>query len=163
MSTYGIVSRISAPELDSVTQPNLIKFGTEYTAYQENVEDVSISRDEASRILPATIRQCLKAKLLKSLCIIREIDGTTTMDQATDESVNAWFDERISAEPEHIAERVRSAVDFVKFVKCDTDPAGAAMEFVLKVIASLDKNNASHVVQDTEKCKELVSKLVHKL
>lgn len=163
MATYGVVSTINPPMLSSIKQPSLIKFEVDYVAYKDKVADVNRTRNEEEQLIPASIRQCVKPELLQSLCIIGEIIGATTVEEATDENVKEWFDARLTAAPKDISERVRSAIDSVTYKQCKQDPSGAAMEFVLNIITALDKNNASEVVQESEKSKSLINRLIHKL
>lgn len=85
------------------------------------------------------------------------------MEEATDDSVKKWFEERLASAPRDLSERVRSAVESVKFEQCRKDPYGAGLRYVLNVVGALDKNNASEVVNDKEMCKSLNNKLIVKL
>lgn len=163
MSNFGVVSTLTAPVLSSVTQPCLIQFETEYAAYKERVNDINRSRDEDQKIKPASIRNCIEPMMLHSLCIIGQVPGATSVEQATDENVKAWFENRLRCAPRDLAERVRSAVHSIKYEQCKEDPSGAALSFVLDVVKALDRNNASEVITDKERCKSLVQKLVNKL
>lgn len=91
------------------------------------------------------------------------MSDSTTVEDATDSSVKAWFDARLRAAPKDMAERVRSAVDTVTYKQCTEDPLGDPLEFLINVITSLDKNNASEIVQDSEKFKCLIRRLIAKL
>ena len=85
------------------------------------------------------------------------------MEDASDEVVQAWLESQLSAEPKDLSQRIRNAIDAVPFVPCKADPAGAVKSFVIGTIQALDENNASDVVQDPEKCKNLIAKLILKL
>lgn len=149
--------------MKGVTQPELIQFEVEYKVYEEQVSEVNRSRDASRRIKPSSIRNCCEPLLLQSLCILGQIEGATTLEEATDASVKKWLDERLASAPQDIAERVRSAVNSVQYCQCKEDPAGACLKFVLDVVAALDRNNASEVIKDKEMCKSLISKLIEKL
>lgn len=114
MSSFGIVSTLNAPVLKDVTQPDLIRFDVEYTAYKEKVSDLNRTRDASRHIITATIRQCLDPTLLRSLCLLGQIDGASNAGDSTDASVETWFDTRVQAAPEDLTERVRSALETVK-------------------------------------------------
>lgn len=163
MSTYGIVSALVAPTLKDVTQPDLIEFEIEYTAYKEKVADINRSRDTTRRISPASIRQCLDPVLLQGLCLLGQIEGADSASQATDAKVRAWFDARLATAPEDMTERVRSALGSVNYEINKQDPGGAVLSFIGKVVSALDKNNASEVIQDKDTCKSLIWKLMNKL
>eukprot|EP00171_Calliarthron_tuberculosum_P002633 IDg2633t1 len=163
MSNFGLVSTIQAPALKPVTQPSLIQFETEYAAYKVQVADINRNRDEVNQITAASIKNCLEPMMLHSLCILGQIPGASSVEQATDNNVKAWFETRLRSAPRDLTERVRSAVHSVKFIQCKEDPAGAALSFVLDAVKALDRNNASEVVTDKERCKSLIVKLMNKL
>lgn len=163
MSSYGVVSTANAPVLKRVTKADLISFDTDYEAYKEKISDVNRNRDASRQIDPASIRQCMEPTLLHSLCILGQIDNATELSQATDAAVKKWFEDRLATNPEDLTERVRSALDSVKYKVDNTDPSGAALTFIIDVVTALDKNNASEVIKDKDPCKSLISKLVSKL
>eukprot|EP00171_Calliarthron_tuberculosum_P004516 IDg4516t1 len=163
MSNFGVVSTISAPVLESVTQPSLIQFETEYKLYQEKIADINRTRDKNKKIEPASLKNCIEPLLLNSLCILGKIEGASKAQQATEEAVLEWFDSRLRSAPHDLAERVRSAVDSVKYEQCSEDPAGAALTFTLNVVKALERGNASEVITDKERCKGLIIKLTNKL
>jgi len=163
MSSYGVVATVVAPTLKGVRQSDLIKFEIEYDAYKERVADVNRSRDASRRIQPASIRHCIDASLLHSLCILGQIDSATQLSEATDVNVKKWFEDRLQTSPEDLTERVRSALDSVQYSVDRKDPSGAALAFVVNVVTALDKNNASEVVKDTDTCKSLIAKMIEKL
>lgn len=163
MSSIGLVATIKPPVLDDVRQAALIKFETKYSQYLKDVAEVNRNRDASRAITPASIRQCMDAEVLNSLCIIGKIDQATTLDDATDENVKKWFDERLETAPEDIVERIRSALDSVEYCADKSDPEGAALHFTVKVVAALDRNNASEIVRDPVVCKGLILKMIEKL
>lgn len=163
MSSFGVLNTIRAPQLTSITQPNLIRFEVEYAAYKEQVTDINRTRSASNQILPAPIRQYLKPELLHSLCILGVIEDASTMEEASDGNVQKWFDSRLSESTRDAAERVRTAVDSVPFRQCREDPGGAVMEYVVNVITALDKANASDAVSDGEKTKNIIHKMIAKL
>lgn len=163
MSNFGLVSTLSAPVLKSVTQPSLIRFETDFNAYAEKVKDINRSRDEKNKIVPATIKNCIEPALLSSLCILGQIQGAKSVEEAQESAVEEWFTTRIRSKPRDLAERVRSAIDTVTYTQCKEDPAGAALTFVLDIVKSLEVNNASEVIQDKDRTKGLIVKLVNKL
>eukprot|EP00171_Calliarthron_tuberculosum_P023074 IDg23074t1 len=101
--------------------------------------------------------------LLTSLCIVGQIENASKPEEATDESVEKWFKNRLRTAPRDLAERVRSSVDSVAYKVSKEDPQGAALTFVLDVVKALERNNASDVFKDKERCKGLINKLVFKL
>lgn len=163
MATFGVVSTIQPPCVKGITQPELVKFEIDYKGYLEQISKVNIGRELSRRVRPASIRNCFEPLLLQSLCILRKIDGATTLEEATDEKVKKWFDERLASAPRDLSERVRSAVNSVEYEQCKKDPAGAGLRFILTVVGALDKNNASEVVNDKEMRKSLITRLIPKL
>lgn len=66
-SNFGVVAYIRPPSLHGVTQPDLIKFETEYSAYKEKVANVNEGRDDDAKIPIATIRDCMDGPTLHAL------------------------------------------------------------------------------------------------
>lgn len=87
MSSYGIVNTIQAPKLSNATQPDLIQFEVNFPAYTEGVEEINADRAPSQQIKPASIGQCMKPKLLRSLCMLGRIENAETSEDATDEAV----------------------------------------------------------------------------
>lgn len=156
MSDFGIVNTIQAPILENTSQPALIEFETKYSAYKDRVQQINDHRSVTQRIKEASIRQCIKPKILHSLCILGFIEGATTAEQATDASVLKWFDECLKSNEKDLNSRVDTALKKVKFEFDNEDPAGSATHFVVEVVAALDEQNASSIVTDTEQCKQLI-------
>ena len=162
-SNFGVVAYIKPPTLHGVTQPDLIKFETEYTAYKEKLQNVNNGREDGNKLPTATIRDCIDGPTLQALCIMGKISGAQTMEQATPEKVEDWFTAAHTAAPRDLSERIHSALSAVKYKDCQADPAGAALTFCLDAIKALDKNNASEIMQDQHKAAYLINKLEEKL
>lgn len=163
MSTIGIVSTLNTSYVGDTAQPSLIKFEGEYTGYLERVEDGNRSRASANRMKLASIRLFICPKLLQSLCNLGKINGAETVKEVSDDNVKEWFQCRSNMAPENMAERIRSAIDNVKYVALSDDPGKAAMRFVLSVTELLDSNNASDIKKNKSKYKIVINKLVSKL
>ena len=163
MSNFGVISTISAPTLSSAKQAAIIKFETEYAAYKSKIDDVNRSRPPSQRIQAASIKQWLAPSFLSSLCLMGRIEGANSPSQAFDETVKDWFDQRLGANPKDISERVRSALSSVEFTKCSQDPQGNVTDFVINIVAALDKNNASSIITEQKACDNLVKQLIDKL
>ena len=163
MSVYGVVSTLQAPELSSAKQSAVIQFETDYSMYVKKVNDVNRSRPSSSRFDPATIRQCLRPSFLNSLCIMGRIEGANSSDEATDSAVKKWYEKVLGTNAKDLSERVRSAVKSVGFNKCEKDPQGNVTDFVLNIIAALDRNNASEVIQECKACENLIKDIIAKL
>lgn len=153
MSSFGVVSTLTAPVLKDVTQPDLIKFDVEFTSYKEKIADLNRSRDTSRQITPASFRQCVDPTLLQSLCLLGQIEGASNATAATNDNVKKLFDARLVAAPEDLTERVRAALDSVQYEVNKQDPSGAALSFIVKVVTALDKNNASEVIDEKDTCK----------
>ena len=95
MSNFGVVSTVTAPTLKSVKQTDLIQFETEYMAYKEKIADINRTQGYDHEVAPASIRNCVDPMLLHSLCILRQIGGATTVEEATDAAVKNWFETRL--------------------------------------------------------------------
>lgn len=85
-----------------------------------------------------------------------QIEHASTLEEATDQGVKRWFDDGLSLAPRDMAERGSSSVESVNFQQCRKDPSGAALRFVLDVVAAVDRNNVSSVIKDTDVCKSLI-------
>lgn len=162
-SNFGVVAYITPPSLKGVTQPDLIEFETEYSAYKENVSNVNAGRDQDELLPVATVKDCIDGPTLHALCIMGKIDGATTLEQATAAKVAAWFNAAYTEAPRDLSERIHSAVSSVVYKPSKVDPSGAALTFCLDVVKAIDKNNASEILQDREKGKYLIDKLEAKL
>ncbi len=100
MLAYGAFATISAPSLKNVTQPGLIKLEIEYTVYKEKISEVNRARKASRQVSPASIRNCIEPVLLQRLCILGQIEGAESVEEATNEKVQKWFDDRIASAPE---------------------------------------------------------------
>lgn len=163
MSNYGIISTVEPPVLKDVKQSSLIKFEIEYSQYKEKIKEINRTRPESSVIEPASIRQCVDAVLLNTVCILGEIEDATSLEEATDEKVQKWFNECSQVAPVSMMERVNAALNNITFTPDKNDASGAVRCFVIDVVSELDKNNVSEIVQDKETCKFLISKVIAKL
>ena len=162
VSNYGVVAVVSPPVLKLVDQPALIKFETEYSVYKSKVEDVNKDRDVDSKIKLASIKDCIDPSTLHALCIMGEISGAESVDEATDDDVQAWFDKASTVSPKDLSERIDAALDSVSYAENREDPAGGVTNFIVKVITALDRNNASDVLKDKDLAKHFVDRLVKK-
>ena len=86
-STHGVVAFIKAPLLKLVDQPALIKFNIEYSAYKVKVGNVNAEREEDKRISLATIKDCIEPSVLNALCILGEIQGAKSGEEASADNV----------------------------------------------------------------------------
>lgn len=91
----------------------------------------------------------MKPETIYSLCILGEIEGEKMVEEATDTQVEAWFEKWLHSNPKYLTERFCKEIDSVKYNQFVTDTGGAAMEYIMSLLTTLDKNNASGVVQDT--------------
>ena len=161
-SNYGVVALIQPPSLKSVDQPALIKFETEYTAYKKKVEDVNADRADDDRLILAPIKDCIESSTLHALCILGEIEGANTVEDATAEMVQAWFEQASSSDPKDLSERIDATIRSVSYNPNKADPAGGVANFIIDVIKALDQNNASEVLSDADMAKHFIDRLVHK-
>lgn len=163
MSSYGVVSKITAPVLKSSKQQSLIEFETEYQAYKSKIADVNRTCSTSTRMAVATIKQCLDPTFLHSLCMMGRIEGATTAEEATDQGVQKWFDELLAKNPKDISERIRSAINSVKFSASNKDPQGAVSDYILSIVAALDQHNAYSILKEPKACENLINQLIPKL
>lgn len=76
--------------------------------------------------------------------------------------MKAWFESRLAHSSRHLNDRVE-AIAKVKYTLLPRDPAGTTDQFVLDVITALDEHNASELIIETYRCKQLLMKLVNKV
>ena len=127
------------------------------------IRDVNSGRPTGEKLVGAIVRQCIKPELLQALCILKEMTGASSAEEAIDESVDDWFAAQLAAEPKDISERIKSAIDSVRFEHCRADPSGAIISYEIGIVRARDENNASDTVHDSEKCKSLLKKLIQRL
>jgi len=161
-SNYGVVAFVQPPTLKSVDQPSLIRFETAYTSYLAKVEDVNKDRPQADQINPASIKDCIESTTLHALCILGEIEDATSVEEATVDKVKEWFEKASTLSPKDLSERIDSTLASVKYTPNKDDPAGGVTNFILNVIKTLDRNNASDVLSDMDLSKRFLDRLVHK-
>lgn len=89
MSSFSVVSLLTAPALKDVTQPDLIKFDVEFTSYQDKVLDLNLDRDTSRQITSASIRQWQGPLLLQSICRLEKIEGASNATAATNDIVKS--------------------------------------------------------------------------
>jgi len=159
----GRYNAVEAPTMTGLTQPELIEFETEYAKYERKITEHNADRAEEDRVKVASIRDCMDAKVLHAMCIMGEIDGATSIEEATADKVKAWFDATIGKSSRGLSIRIKTAINSVKYKVVPDDPAGAALTFCVDVIRALEKQNASDVLQDTEKCEKVIDQLQDKI
>ena len=97
---------------------------------------------------------------MHALCIMGDIEDAESVEEATAEAVQSWFDAALSAQLKDISERVDAALAAVEYKHVKEDPAGGVTNFIVKVIRELDQNNASSVLKDD---KDLAKGFINKL
>lgn len=142
-SNYGLVAFLKPPSLEAIDQPSLIRFETSYSAYIAKIEDVNKDRSNDEQILPASIKDCFNANTLHTLCILGEIEGATSVDEATIDAVQKWFDTASTLSTNDLSERVDATVKGLVYTSNKEDPSGGVYNFIIDVIRALDRNNAS--------------------
>lgn len=163
MSNYGIVNTIEPPMLSGTSQAQLIEFEIRYSAYSERITFINNGRPTNQKVKPATIRQCMKPKLLHSLCILGRIPDTSKSEEATDASVSEWFNSRLNSNSKSLSDRVQDSIQSVQYKLDNEEPENTSEPYVLNVITALDERNASEVISDSDQCKEFTKKLIFKL
>ena len=162
-SDYGLVSFIQPPKISKLTQPDHIEFETKYSMYSRKVSEVIKKRSSDSQIKMASIRDCMDDNLLQALCIMGEIEGASSVEEATTEEVKDWFDAQLANLSRGIGTRLRTAVNFVRYKLCNEDPAGVALTFCVDAVRALDQQNASDVQKDCENSTKVIDMLQEKV
>ena len=163
MAYVGVIFTVTAKALKDVNQTVLFKFEIEYETYKNKIDNMNRVRDAAGKIDIASIRECMDPVMRHCLCTAGQIDGAIELKDATDEAVKKWFDEKLADSPEDMKSGVRAAMNSVRYVSNKKDQSGGVLRFFVKVIAALDKKNASSMVQDKDTCKSLITKIIEKL
>ena len=162
-SNYGVIGFVKPPILSAVTKCALIKFKEEYDVYVEKCADVNKSRSDDSKILIASIRDCMDGQMLTALVKMKKIDGAETVEQAISDKVEKWFKQLVNYTPQDISERIAAVLSVVKYTKVRGDPAGSALTFCIDVMKSLSTNVAENILTDTDEAIKFIDKLVEKL
>lgn len=162
-SEYGIIAFVQPPSLKGVTQPELIKFETEFTAYKERVKTINETRAANDQISIASTKDCMEGPLLHALCMMGQIPAATTLEDANEANVQIWFDEAMSKEPKDLSERIQAALSSVYHKPSKHDPAGAVLTFCVTAVKALDRNNASNILNQGDKAKYFLNKMEDKI
>ena len=161
-SNYGVTSVIQPPTLKTVDQPALIRFETAYAAYRAKLEDVNKDRHEPSKLSPATVKDCMNSSTLHALCIMKEIETSCTVEDATSEMVKKWFENASTSTPKDLSKRIDATLRSISFKPNKEDPAGGVANFMIEAITALDQNNASELLLDGDMAKNSIDRLVPK-
>lgn len=92
-----------------MTQPSLIKFELEYV-----VADVNHSREGDSQLPAASIKDCMYVTTVHNLFIMGDIEGADSVEQATVQMVQIWFDAASSSAPLDLSDFVSSVITSVR-------------------------------------------------
>ena len=147
---------VQPPTLDRIDQPALIKFETDYAAYLAKVEDLNKDQEEDAKLTPASIKDCIDGQTLHALCMLGQIDGAETIEEATVDKVKAWFEAASAVAPKDLSERIDSAVSATKFKINKQSPSGAVHNYLLDFVKSLDQHNASEIFKDSDLSKKVI-------
>lgn len=164
-SEYGILAYVQPPILEGVTQPDLIKFETQYAKYKDHVKKINDARPANDQIRVASTKDCMEGTLLHALCMMGKIQSATVLEDATDANVQLWFDATIAKEPKDMSERIRAALKCVYHRPNNhkEDPAGGVTTFCVDAMRSLDRHNASDALKQADKAKYFFDKLEDKV
>jgi len=162
-SDYGLVNVIQPPTLKELTQPKMIEFETEYAKYLRKITDINADRPDDDKVKPASIRDCMDAKDVHGLCIIGDIQGATTVEEATDEAIKEWFEASIGKNIRALSARIKSALSSVKYTQKPEDPGGAVLMFCIDFIKALDMQNCSDILKDAKKAEKILDMLQEKI
>ena len=103
-TNYGIIGFIKPPTLSAVSKAALFKLKEEFDIYKEKCAAVNNSRSSDSRIVAASIRDCIDGKLLSALAKMHKILDAITVEQATPKRVDKWFNSALNFTPRDLAE-----------------------------------------------------------
>ena len=93
---------------------------------------------------------------------MREIEGASTVEEASSEMVKSWFDTASMSTPRDLSERIEATLRSISFKPNKEDPAGGVANFIIEAITALDQNNASEVLKDSDMAKKFIDHLVPK-
>lgn len=113
ISSYRIVSNISAYVLKEVTQPDVIAFEIEYATYSERINDINQLRLQPRRTKVAFRRQYIQQKFQYFHCIPRGNGGTISVEEASEEMVKVSFGERLQSRSKELADMVECLQSYV--------------------------------------------------
>lgn len=104
----------------------------------------------------------MESNTMHALCMIREIDGTVSVELATADKVKAWFEAASKDAPKCLSRRLESVFKTLAYTYNKEDLAGAVLNFILSVIKLLDKSNVSEIFQVPDMVKKFLDSLVNK-
>ena len=162
-SNYGVIGFVKPPTLSGVTKSAMVKFKEEFDVYKEKCSDVNKSRSSENKIVIATIRDCIDGQLLAALVKMKKIPDANTVEQASAEKVDKWFNGALNFAPQDLSERIDGVLSAVKYTKIRGDPAGSALTFCVDVMKALSTNVASDVLDDVDQAAKFIDRLVEKL
>ncbi len=162
-SNYGVIGFVKPPTLAAVSKAAPVKFKEEFDVYKEKCSDVNRSRSSDTKIVIATIRDCIDGQLLAALVKMKKIPDANTVDQATFKRVDKWFQGALNFAPQDLSERIDAVLSVVKYTKLRGDPAGSALTFCVDVMKALSTNVAEDVLEDVDQAVKFIDRLVEKL
>ncbi len=121
-----------------------------------------MDRNDEDKLALASIKDCMESSTLHALCILGEIGTAYKVENATDSMVEEWFKRASSSTPKDLAERIDSALVSITYRHNNNDSAGSVPNFIIELIKSLDRNNASEVLQEADMAKHFIDRLVKK-
>ena len=92
-----------------------------------------------------------------------EIEGASSLEEATTEEVKDWFDPQPSLSSRGIGTKLKTIVNSFRYKLCNDNPAGAALMFCVDSVVALDHQNASDVVKDCGNSTNLIDMLQEKV
>ena len=162
-SNYGVIGFVKPPVLSSVTKSALMKFKEEYEVYKEKCADINKSRSADTKIVVASIRDCMDGQILSALVKMKKIEGAGNVEQALPKKVEKWFRKIVNYTPQDFSERIAAVLSGVKYTKVRGDPAGSALTFCIDVMKALSVNVAGSVLVNVDQAIKFIDKLVEKL
>ena len=94
---------------------------------------------------------------------MKTILNANTVEQASAEKVEKWFNGALNFALQDLSERIDGVLSAVKYTKIRGDPAGSALTFCVDVMKALSTNVASDVLDDVDQAAKFIDRLVEKL
>lgn len=131
---YGFgITDMTAPELKSVMEEEVLKFNLAYHAYLTKFDEFNNSRVQSQRIPPALIKSCVLPVVLDSMVLRHAFPGISDIQHVTDSLVNDWVEIRCHVPINEMQKPVSDAHRRVCFIPNSSDPEGAAFRFFILI------------------------------
>lgn len=110
-----------------------------------------------------SIKYYIESSTLPALCILGEIeDAADSVESATADKVQKWFEKATTYTPTSLAERIDAVIRSRSYKSSKADPAGDVANFRSQVITEPDQSKAPEVLRDPDMAKHFIDRIFSK-